>query len=194
MNIQTVDFSAKEQKIIEAAVSTFMRYGVKKTTMGDISKGAGISRQTLYASFDSKEDVLAAALKMICAKTIANIETTWQDIDGLNEKLDAYFKVAVIPFFDQLRNMPNYEDFYTGFNDAGRLAVEECIASKVSMLEMLFTPYEAVLQQHSMTAKDIADLIGRSSENFIKIAHDKAHFDSLIKTLRCTVLGLIHQA
>ena len=41
-----------EARIVAAAIQCFVRYGARKTSMADIATAAGVSRQTLYDSFD----------------------------------------------------------------------------------------------------------------------------------------------
>ena len=45
-------------QIIAAATECFARYGVKKTTIDDISKEAGVSRPTFYRFFKNKQALL----------------------------------------------------------------------------------------------------------------------------------------
>lgn len=46
------------QKIMTAAEQLFLQKGYEDTTIEDISKLSGYSRRTIYAYFDSKEDIL----------------------------------------------------------------------------------------------------------------------------------------
>ena len=47
----------KDDQIIEAATSVFLRYGFRRTTMGDIAEAAGVSRPALYLRFCNKEHI-----------------------------------------------------------------------------------------------------------------------------------------
>ena len=57
----------KDNKILSAAYDSFIRYGVKRTTMGDVAQAAGVSRPTLYASYPNKEELLGG-----CCQTNEN--------------------------------------------------------------------------------------------------------------------------
>lgn len=45
----------RREAILDASVSVFLRYGFRKTSMDDIARAAGISRQGLYLHFATKE-------------------------------------------------------------------------------------------------------------------------------------------
>src|ERR1700759_4713665 len=45
----------RRSALLEAASGVFMRYGFKKTSMDDLARAAGISRQGLYLHFPTKE-------------------------------------------------------------------------------------------------------------------------------------------
>lgn len=47
-----------ESRVVAAACACFERFGIAKTTMEDIARGAGVSRQTVYRHFSGKEDIL----------------------------------------------------------------------------------------------------------------------------------------
>ena len=50
------------QRIFAGAMTCIERWGIEKTTLNDIAKAAGCSRQTLYNYFSNKQELLAAAL------------------------------------------------------------------------------------------------------------------------------------
>ena len=50
----------KRQRILEAARKRFRYYGVRKTTMQEIARDAGVAVGTLYLYFKNKDDLLVA--------------------------------------------------------------------------------------------------------------------------------------
>src|SRR5262245_5573714 len=48
---------ARREKILDAATGVFVRYGFKKTSMDDVARAAGLSRQGLYLHFPNKVDL-----------------------------------------------------------------------------------------------------------------------------------------
>jgi AcrR family transcriptional regulator len=52
--------AARKAAIVEAATGIFLRYGFKKTSMDDLARAAGLSRQGLYLYFPTKEALFKA--------------------------------------------------------------------------------------------------------------------------------------
>ncbi|MCA2209108.1 TetR/AcrR family transcriptional regulator [Nocardia rosealba] len=48
------------EKLLDSALSAFLDFGIKRTSMGEIARRAGISPATLYRRFESKNDLVEA--------------------------------------------------------------------------------------------------------------------------------------
>jgi AcrR family transcriptional regulator len=51
----------RRERVLEAALGTFARYGYRKASMDDVARDAAISRPGLYFLFSSKEKLFQAA-------------------------------------------------------------------------------------------------------------------------------------
>lgn len=49
-------------RLMDAAIACLQRFGVEKTGVGDIASLAGVTKPTLYAYFDGRDELLHAAL------------------------------------------------------------------------------------------------------------------------------------
>ena len=65
-----------KQKILKAAESLFMKYGVRSISMDDISRHLSVSKKTLYQHFADKEDIVY----MTCQAHIESIASRFFDI------------------------------------------------------------------------------------------------------------------
>jgi AcrR family transcriptional regulator len=54
---------ARQAAVLDAAVSVFARYGFRKTSMEEVARAAGVSRQGLYLQFANKEELFRRALE-----------------------------------------------------------------------------------------------------------------------------------
>jgi AcrR family transcriptional regulator len=52
----------RRRALLDAAVSVFGRFGYRKTSMDDVARAAGVSRQGLYLVFSNKEELFRRAL------------------------------------------------------------------------------------------------------------------------------------
>lgn len=66
---QTVSLSRSEQKraaILEAAISLFCGQGFPNTSMDEVAKKAGVSKQTVYSHFGNKDELFVASIESKC--------------------------------------------------------------------------------------------------------------------------------
>src|SRR5216684_3913815 len=66
-----IDGTDKRDRILDAAQSLFVRYGVKRTSIDEVAREAGIAKGTVYLSFKSKAELFAAIADLLCANTLA---------------------------------------------------------------------------------------------------------------------------
>src|SRR6266478_9664312 len=55
--------SARQTHVLEIALTVFVRHGFRKTSIEDIAKAAGISRQGIYLHFKNKDEIFSAAIQ-----------------------------------------------------------------------------------------------------------------------------------
>lgn len=56
------DDDPRTRRVLDAALATFLRYGFRKTSMDEVARAAGLSRQGLYLHYPTKEALFHAAL------------------------------------------------------------------------------------------------------------------------------------
>jgi AcrR family transcriptional regulator len=86
-----------KEKIVQAAITTFSKYGYDKTRMDDIAKNAKLGKGTLYLYFKSKEELFYA----ISENSIKELKEQLSKLFSKKEDLvhDAE------KFYDQYRNL-----------------------------------------------------------------------------------------
>lgn len=108
-----------ETKIIEAANNVFLKYGVDKSTMGQIADEAGISRTSLNYYFRSKNHLVQKVLNNIENKIIPTISILINDENMplivkielfVDEYIDLVTKYPMVPSFIlwELTREPNW--------------------------------------------------------------------------------------
>jgi AcrR family transcriptional regulator len=62
-NITEADVAEnRRESLLDAAVGVFARYGFRKTSMDEVARAAGVSRQGLYLQFADKEELFRKAV------------------------------------------------------------------------------------------------------------------------------------
>jgi AcrR family transcriptional regulator len=93
---------AKTDHILDAALPVFVRHGFRKASMADIARAAGISRASLYLSFNSKEELFRAGSTRAHARTMRDVEAALSgagDVFGRMETAMAVFQRELIAPF-----------------------------------------------------------------------------------------------
>lgn len=83
--------SLHREQIMEAAEAMFSEKGFSQTTIEDISKASAYSRRTIYAYFESKEDIL----HNIIAKGLQSLKQDIErDLQENTDFLETYFAIC----------------------------------------------------------------------------------------------------
>jgi TetR/AcrR family transcriptional repressor of uid operon len=86
-----------KEKIVQAAIITFSKYGYDKTRMDDIAQSAKLSKGTLYLYFKSKEELFYA----ISENSIKELKEQLSKLFSKREDLVSDAE----KFYDQYRNL-----------------------------------------------------------------------------------------
>ena len=176
--------SERENEILEAALRVFSQYGVKRTSMADIAKEAGISRQTLYKSFRSKDDVLRTHIRSYTDSVIAQIEKELAKSEGLSAQLDVIFDKMTVAGFELVRTTPNAQDLQDGFEESSREELENTAQRHQAIITKVLMPFEAALNDAGTSPKSLAEFIQRSARAAKGYAKDRKHLLQQLNILK----------
>lgn len=168
----------------------FLRYGMARTTMSDVAQEAGISRQTLYAVFASKDDLMRGTIRFLANRTMAAIETDFARTQNLGERLDAVIRHIAIRSFELLHASPDADDIVSGFNAACKEELDTNSARYRTLIEQMLQPYHDNISAAGMTVLALADFIQKSTLTIKHEATDLAHVTDLANSLKTLVLHM----
>lgn len=181
--------------ILDAALQVFLRYGFKRSTMGDIAKAAGLSRQSLYARFANKDDVYAAGLVLHARRTVASITAAWAGIASLNDRLDCLYELSLRPTFEMLRANPDAADIIDAAETpSGQRAMEDARRQKIAMLTDLLTPFAPALHQHGQTPADVARFTETALHALLTTADSIEALQQQFASLKAALMALTRPA
>lgn len=175
---------SREQNILEAALRAFTRFGVKRTSMADIAKEARISRQTLYKSFRSKDDVLRTHLRLYTEGVVSRMEDLLAETQGLEPQLDVIFNEMTIASFDMVRATPNGQEIENEFEEGSREELEKAAQRYQAVIKRVLIPFEAKLSDSGTSPKELAEFIQRSARAAKGYARDRKHLLQQLDTLK----------
>jgi len=87
-----------KNNILDKAKERLDRFGLKKTTMDEISRDCKISKKTIYEHFRDKEDMFTSLLTRECHKTIEIMFSQVGEIVNPLERLIQLIRIAISYF------------------------------------------------------------------------------------------------
>ncbi len=156
----------RRDAILEAAIGVFARYGFKKTSVEDVARAAGISKQGLYLHFASKEDVFVACLKKYLAENHATMERLLFRDDAplfarLVDAFDSWVGRYIESFTDE-----NYDVIEASKRLSGELMDEYKALFRASVAKALAASMEFKRAKNVLAPKDVADVLLRLVESW----------------------------
>jgi TetR/AcrR family transcriptional regulator of autoinduction and epiphytic fitness len=83
---QKTETDARRRKLMEAALTVFLRFGFRKTSMDEVARAAGVSRQGLYLHFATKEELFRASVQHLLDSALAEVAGALGDGEAPLEK------------------------------------------------------------------------------------------------------------
>jgi len=156
----------RRDSILAAAIGVFARYGFKKTSVEDVARAAGISKQGLYLHFASKEELFVACLKKYLVENHAAMEELMFREDAplfvrLVDAFDSWVGRYVESFTDE-----NYDIIEASNRLSGGLMSEYKALFRASVAKALTASAEFKHTKNILAPKDIADVLLRLVESW----------------------------
>ena len=110
--------AATEQAILDAGAAAIRRFGIRRTSMKEVARLAGVSRGSVYRYFPDKDALIAAVLSRNDAHFMAACN---QAVDGLTTLGDKLATMAV-----WIRDQATGQLFMNLDGPITRLAADDC--------------------------------------------------------------------
>jgi AcrR family transcriptional regulator len=83
---------SRRERLLDAAIATFLRFGFRKTSMEEVARAAHLSRQALYLHFPSKEKLFEEAVHHVLTTSLEAARAAASDAAlPLEQRLEAAF-------------------------------------------------------------------------------------------------------
>ncbi len=185
--------SRSNPQIVESAIQLFIRRGYRGTTLSNVANNAGVSRPTLYAAYGDKCALFVAAIDYLSNQSLKTMQDSWDACETPDEHMQVYFEAIIIPAYDVLQNVNASPDLITGYNDQGRLAVQNALLAQQDALETVFAPYQDAIGQAGLSLTDLVRLIVLSAAGLKFNADSRSGLLAALDSLKITtntILGM----
>ncbi|WP_372713928.1 TetR/AcrR family transcriptional regulator [Ilyobacter sp.] len=152
----------KKLKILEKAKELFLIYGVKKTTVDEIAKSAGIGKGTVYLYFSSKGDIVSDLAVQEANNIASQLNKVIAKENSPEEKLRVFIKSFILNCHDFVNSNVHAADIF----DVMRHYRSKC--------EIGTQSYEGEMAEITKIASEIL-LAGKEENTFI--------FDDLLELI-----------
>ncbi|MEM6409373.1 MAG: helix-turn-helix domain-containing protein [Pseudomonadota bacterium] len=182
--------ATKEDQILLAAKSLFVRFGFEKMTMNDIAREAGVARQTVYNRFDSKDAIFMALVRARMSEFKSELHAAWAETDDVPSFLDAFLRVVPIAWFDEASSFSDpgemIDRLHRLANDEMQSFAEKVIADLAARLDEA-----GALKSEHINPTSFAENFYWSTVNAKYGAPDRAAFMARIETTRAMALMVL---
>lgn len=172
---------------LDTVIAVVTRYGMKRTTMADIARAAGVSRQTLYDRYSDKDGIMAAAIDLIAHRVCTELRAAFAEEADLAKGLDTYFRIAIWPTYEIVQAMPDAADFQKGSGDATNAAIQRVAEEKEAILAARFRQH---LRPNGPTPEELAKFFEQSSCQAKMSGMAREDLEQFLSVLKKSVLAL----
>jgi AcrR family transcriptional regulator len=182
----------KEEQVLSAARSVFMRYGFKRATMSDLAEAAQMSRPALYLIFSSKEEVFRALVTRIFTELLREAREEVSKKEGVADQLTCAFEVWCVGPFEMIQVSPDARDILeSGYEFATEITVR-AFADFETIVSGILRPLVSSQAAPPLSAEQLAHILTTAVQGFKESASSAVQLRQLIKGLITIVLAGLH--
>ena len=177
----------KQAKVIEAAREQFIRFGFRRTTMGDIAEAAGMSRPALYLVYANKEEIFRAVVRVHCDESVMAGRARIEEASGLEARIEAVLQVWVIEPYELVHRSPEAEELYESTHaftaDLRDRILSEMEQQLVDVMQEAPVLDAAYLKSRKLTVEEVARLLAWSGQGMKRLAGTVGELKKLLTTM-----------
>jgi AcrR family transcriptional regulator len=134
---EQVEYSQRE-RIMRAMAEAVGELGYVKTTVAEVLKRAGVSRETFYAQFDDKHDCFIAAFDRAAEEMTSRMQVAFDEVLASGGTREERVSMMLTSFLGLLVEEPGIaRTFYIEVYAAGQEAIEHRVAIQANIVDMM---------------------------------------------------------
>ena len=170
--------SQRHATVVAAATEVFLQHGYRRATMGDIARGAWLTRPTLYLSFPDKKSIFQEVIRSLVADKITQIEHGLTERRTFEERLVFACQTWALGSRELTGRYPNAQDLF----DRSFLPVAQSYEAFEQLLESIvrdpLSTSDLTVEEHALAA-----MISNAVRGFADSAQDQDELCGLIQSL-----------
>jgi AcrR family transcriptional regulator len=111
------------QRIVDAAIRLFTRYGFKRTSVDWLAREANVAKPTIYAYFQDKEAVFRAVVVSACAAILQEARTA--SGASIEERVAAMLSAKFTRYWELVQSSPHAPELIDSQSRLGAEIVQE---------------------------------------------------------------------
>src|ERR1700755_753120 len=81
-------------RVAAAALAEFAEHGIRRTSMEDVARRAGVSRMTVFRRFENKQGLVGVVIAREVRRGMEELDLLWEGAETLEERLVEGFAFA----------------------------------------------------------------------------------------------------
>lgn len=130
----------RRRRVLDAGLATFVRFGLRRTTMADIAQAAGMSRPSLYQLFDSKDAIFAAVLRDMGDRALASIAAALPAQRDKRDRLRLVIEQWCVAGYALASTSPEASELVDASNDAAPEVMNAIYSQVESIIADILEP------------------------------------------------------
>lgn len=188
---QKTETDARRRKLMDAALTVFLRFGFRKTSMDEVARAAGVSRQGLYLHFATKEELFRASVQHLLDGALAEVAGALGDGEAPLEKrlvgaFDAWLGRFVGAFGESAADLAAAAKEHVGPMLAERDAAFVEMVAKALRAAGLAAAYRPA----GLTARQLADTLYSTGRGLKYAATREAFLEGMAVAVKAMCLPL----
>jgi TetR/AcrR family transcriptional regulator, regulator of autoinduction and epiphytic fitness len=168
---------ARQRRLLDAGLATFMRYGYRKASMDEVARAAHLSRQAIYLHFPNKEALFRAVVRYAVEGSLALAAETTRDPDvPIEDRLVGAFDAWVGRYLDIVGD--NITDLHEATAVIGGEVIADAEERFVELVTRLIrgSALPAAYRAGGITARQLAEILQATARGLKQASTSRAQF------------------
>jgi AcrR family transcriptional regulator len=186
--------SSQRERIMRAMAEAVGELGYVKTTVAEVLKRAGVSRETFYAQFADKHECFIASFDRAADEMISRVRVAFAEVNELGGSEEERISLMLKRFLELLAEEPGIaRTYYIEVYAAGQEAIEHRVAIQAGLVDIMLGLLTMVREEDRFTLQATMAAIGAIVTQVVSLGQTEnlPHLQpQLLKFVMTTLRGL----